>query len=323
MSHPQPQAAPTGAALSDDVTLPLDLQVNGYAGVDFNSDAVTLEQIRAACQRLQSEGVGGILATVITDQLPRMAARLAKLAQAIDSDPQIAAMIRGLHIEGPFISPVEGYVGAHPAAAVRPAEIDAAKFLLDAAGGHARLLTLAPEMDAGGRVTRALREQGITVAAGHSNASLDELRCSIDSGLQLFTHLGNGCPGMLPRHDNIVQRVLSLAERLYISFIADGHHIPAAALGNYLHRVPDEHIIIVTDAISAAGLGPGRFELAGQTVEVDEAGAAWSADRTHFAGSAATLQRMREVLQDQLGIGAEPFARWTAENPRRLLAGEP
>lgn len=312
--------APPATSPSDDIALPLDLQVNGYAGVDFNADSLTREQVHSACRQLQTDGVGGILATVITDQLPKMAERLAKLAGWIDSDPLVASVIPGLHIEGPFISPVEGYVGAHPPDAVRCADIDSVERLLEAAGGHARLVTLAPEMDEDARVTTALRSRGITVAAGHSNASLDELRRGIDAGLQLFTHLGNGCPGLLPRHDNIIQRVLSLSEQLYISFIADGHHIPAPALSNYLRRVPDEHIIIVSDAISAAGLGPGRFQLANQTVEVDEAGAAWSADRKHFAGSAATLKRMREVLQSQLGIGSEPFDRWTGVNPRRLLA---
>ncbi|WP_203328906.1 N-acetylglucosamine-6-phosphate deacetylase [Candidatus Laterigemmans baculatus] len=317
MSTSQLQTPPISG--QDDGTLPVDLQVNGYAGIDFNADSLTLEEVHAVCRQLESDGVGAILATVITDQLPQMSARLAKLAGWIDSDPLVAAMIAGLHIEGPFISPVEGYVGAHPADAVRRAEMGAVEQLLEAAGGHARLVTLAPEMDDDARVTAELRSRGITVAAGHSNASLDQLRRAIDAGLQLFTHLGNGCPGLLHRHDNIIQRVLSLSEQLYVSFIADGHHIPAPALSNYLRRVPDEHIIIVSDAMLAAGLGPGRFQFANQTVEVDEAGAAWSADRTHFAGSAATLKRMREVLQTQLGIGSEAFDRWTITNPRRLL----
>lgn len=313
------ESPPRDAEQREDRPLALDLQVNGYAGVDFNGDGLAPEQMDAVCQRLRRDGVDGILATVITDDLPRMIQRVATLARFIDADPQIAAVVHGIHVEGPFISPAAGYVGAHPVDAVRPAEIDAAERLLDAGRGHVRLWTLAPEMDEGARVSEWLRGRGVTVAAGHSDASIDQLRRAMDAGLSLFTHLGNGCPSLLPRHDNIVQRVLSLSEELYVSFIADGHHIPPFALANYLRRVPDQHIIIVSDAISAAGLGPGRFALGNQTVEVDEAGAAWSEDRTHFAGSAATLEKMRNVLARQLSVPADQFARWTGENPRRLL----
>src|SRR5690606_29138374 len=94
-------------------------------------------------------------------------------------------------------------------------------------------------------VTRWLADQGILVAAGHSDASRDQLRGAIDAGLRLYTHLGNGCPGMMHRHDNIIQRVLSLADTLAISFIADGHHVPPMALRNYLAVVPEEQIVIV------------------------------------------------------------------------------
>lgn len=311
--------SPADVPQRQNAPLALDLQVNGYAGVDFNGDSLAPKQIRSLCQRLRDDGVEGILATVITDDLPSMIRRVSTIAEFIDSDPQIAAVIQGVHVEGPFINPANGYVGAHPADAVRPAEVDAAERLIDAGRGHVRLWTLAPEMDEGARVVEWLHGRGVTVAAGHSDASIDQLRRAMDAGLRLFTHLGNGCPALLPRHDNIVQRVLSLSDELYVSFIADGHHVPPFALANYLRRVPDEHIVIVSDAISAAGLGSGRFALGNQTVEVDEAGAAWAADRTHFAGSAATLHKMRNVLASELGVSDEQFARWTGENPRQLL----
>ncbi len=157
------------------------------------------------------------------------------------------------------------------------------------------------------------------MAAGHCDPSLDQLKESIDAGLGLFTHLGNGCPGQLHRHDNIVQRVLSVSERLPISFIADGHHIPPFALKNYLRCVPSENIVIVSDAISAAGLGPGRYELADQIVHVDEDGAAWSADRKHFAGCATTLPEMVRILKDKVGIDPTVSMRWMTDNPQRLL----
>lgn len=302
----------------------VDLQANGYAGLDFNADEITLDEVVRVRQRLADDGVEKVLVTLITAPLETMIRRIERwcdILEQLDSDPlsKDAHVFAGLHIEGPFISPVDGYVGAHPIAAVRPASLDVAGRLIDAARGRIRLFTLAPEQDAGGHVTRWLTGQGITVAAGHSDASMDQLKAAIDSGLRLYTHLGNGCPAQLPRHDNIVQRVLHLSDQLAISFIADGHHIPSWALSNYLRCVPTQNVIIVTDAISAAGLGPGRYPLGDQIVEVDQDGAAWSADRTHFAGSAATMPAMYAMLQDRLGVGDEELRNWMFRNPARMI----
>ena len=127
-----------------------------------------------------------------------MAARLARIAAYRQADALARELIWGLHIEGPFISPLPGYVGAHPPEHVRPADPDAMRRLLDAAAGLTRLVTLAPERDAGLAVTRLLAGQGILVAAGHCDPSLADLRAAIDAGLSMFTHLGNGCPMTLP-----------------------------------------------------------------------------------------------------------------------------
>ena len=217
---------------------------------------------------------------------------LDRLARLREENPLVKRIIWGIHVEGPFISAEPGYVGAHPPRHVRPADVDAMKRLLDAAQGDIRLVTLAPECDPDMKLTRYLSDRGVLVSAGHCNPSLDELRAALDAGLSLFTHLGNGCPLMLPRHDNVIQRVLSLAERLSICFIADGIHVPYPALDNYLRITGIERTVFVTDSISAAGLGPGRFPLGEQSVEVDADGATWSADRSHLVGSAVTMPVM-------------------------------
>mgnify|MGYP003662817859 CR=1 FL=1 len=298
----------------------VDLQVNGYAGLDFNSDQYDDQLVIDICQRLKGEGVDTILATVITAPMETMLARISRIADLIEQHPDVRATIGGIHVEGPFISPDPGYVGAHPPTAVRAANDSDTKKLLDAGRGHVRLVTLAPEMDAGAQVTRTLTDQNIVVAAGHSGATLDQLNESIDAGLKLFTHLGNGCPHMQPRHDNIVQRVLSVTDRIAVTFIADGHHVPPFALKNYFRAMPDENIIIITDAISAAGLGPGTYRFAHQTVEVDEDRSAWAPGREHYAGCATTMPQMVDVLESKLGIPPETSLRWMRDNPARLLA---
>ncbi|HEV3138564.1 MAG TPA: N-acetylglucosamine-6-phosphate deacetylase [Pirellulales bacterium] len=297
----------------------VDLQVNGCYGVDFNSDDLTAEQLLVACKRLAADFVAGILATIITDDLGRMADRLNRLARLREQDPLAQQIIRGIHVEGPFISAEPGYVGAHPRQHVRPADLDAMKRLLDAGQGLVRLVTLAPECDPDMKLTRYLTGHGILVSAGHCDPSLDQLRAAIDAGLSLFTHLGNGCPLMLPRHDNVIQRVLGLSERLTICFIADGVHVPYTALGNYLRITSIERTIFVTDSISAAGLGPGRFPLGDQWVEVDAEGATWSSDRSHLVGSAVTMPVMAARAQAALRLTPTEIERLVSDNPRKLL----
>jgi N-acetylglucosamine-6-phosphate deacetylase len=296
-----------------------DLQVNGYGGVDFNSDALTGEALHSACERLDADGVGAFLATVITDDLDAMCRRLARLARLREADSLARRLIAGVHIEGPFISPTDGFRGAHPAGGVIAADVDAMQQLLDAAAGLTRIVTLAPERDPGQRVTRLLTGTGIVVSAGHTDASLDELRAGIDAGLRMFTHVGNGCPMYLHRHDNIVQRALSLSRELWLSFIADGAHVPPPALGNYLRLAGYERCVVVSDAIAPAGLGPGRYTLGRQTVVVGDDMVPRAADASHFVGSAVTMAQSAAYLGATLGLPPETVQQLTTTNPRAVL----
>lgn len=299
-----------------------DLQVNGYAGVDFNRDDWTLPQLEAACDRLKRDGVVGILATIITAPLDQMAARLRKLVEARRESEQVAERIAGFHIEGPFLNEQPGYIGAHPATAARPADVDSMQRLLEAADGLTRIVTLAPERDANFCVTRMLAEQSIVVSAGHCDPSVDVLKAAIDSGVSMFTHLGNGCPLQLHRHDNIIQRVLYHADRLWVGFIADGVHVPFMALANYLRCVGMDRAFIVTDAIAAAGLGPGRYPLGDQTVVVDENLATWSADRSHLMGAASPMPRVATNLRRSVNLNNEQIEKLLWSNPQAALRSE-
>ncbi|MBL8889959.1 MAG: N-acetylglucosamine-6-phosphate deacetylase [Planctomycetaceae bacterium] len=302
------------------MTHPLfDLQVNGFFGVDFNSDETTIAEMELACEQLIVHGIDRILATVITAPVDRMCHRIQKLADAVAESSVVAQVIAGIHVEGPFISAEPGFVGAHPVASVIPADLRICQHICAAGQGLVRLVTLAPESDPSGQVTRFLCNQEIVVAAGHTNASLEELRRSLDLGLKMFTHLGNGCPLNLPRHDNIINRVLHLAKHLKISLIADGRHVPDFVLGLYLQAIPDDNVIIVSDCISAAGVGPGMYPLGGQLIRVDEAGVAWAADGKHMAGSTGILSEMSKWLERDQGFSRERVLKWTRDNPSRLI----
>jgi N-acetylglucosamine-6-phosphate deacetylase len=296
-----------------------DLQVNGYGGIDFNRDDLTLEQLRRACDRLIDDGVEGVLATLITEDLPVLCRRLGRLAELREQDPRCAEVIRGFHVEGPFLSPEAGYRGAHPAEVMISATADAADRLLDAGRGRVRLLTLAPERDPGGRTTRHLADRGVVVSAGHTNATRDELAAAIDQGLSMFTHLGNGCPMQMHRHDNIIQRALSFSDRLWLCFIADGVHVPFFALDHYIRLAGLERCIVVTDAIAPAGLGPGRYTVSRWELEIGEDLVAQAADGSHLVGSAISMPRVRRNLEERLGYRAAEIATLVRDNPRKAV----
>jgi N-acetylglucosamine-6-phosphate deacetylase len=297
----------------------VDLQLNGYRGIDFNSDDLTADELHRACELLRSDGVAGVLATVITDSLDRMTERLVNVAAIRQTDQLVRDVIWGLHIEGPFINESLGYVGAHPPEHVQPASVEAMRRLLDSAGGLTRVVTLAPERDSGMQVTKFLAGQGIIVSAGHCDATLDQLRAAIDAGLSMFTHLGNGCPIQLHRHDNIIQRVLSLADQLWVCFIADGVHVPYPALGNYLRCVGLHRAIVVTDGTAAAGLGPGRYTIGSQEILIGDELVAWAPDRSHLIGATATMPQAAEKLERALSLSQNTVLQLTSTNPRLLL----
>lgn len=297
---------------------PFDIQVNGYAGTDFNADDLTAEGLHHACQCLAQDGVDAILLTLITDTIEAMESRLRRINGFLERDSFARQMIPGFHLEGPFISPQPGYVGAHPPQAVKPANLEDMKRLLDAADGRTRLVTLAPEHDEHFHVTEFLASAGITVSAGHCDPSLAQLEAAIGHGLSMVTHLGNGCPLQLHRHDNFIQRALSLHDRLWLCFIPDGVHVEFFALKNYLRCAGIERAIFVTDAISAARLGPGQFHLAGREIAVGSDLVA-RLPNGQFCGSTVTLPRIQTHALQDIGLDKGELAKLVDTNPRKAV----
>lgn len=300
----------------------LDLQVNGYGGIDFNQDDLSAEALHTACAAMRRDGVAGFLATLITEKVERLEGRLKRLAALREADPLAREMMLGVHVEGPFINPMDGFRGAHYSDAVRPADPETARRILDAGQGQVKLFTLAPEKDPGMRTTKFLASRGVRVAAGHTDASLDELKAAADAGLSLFTHCGNGCPNRLTRHDNIIQRALSLSDRLWICFIGDGIHVPLFALGNYLRAAGLESAIVVTDAMSAAGAPAGRYKLGRGEIEVGEDRVVREPGQPNLAGSAATMPLCHDNLAKTLGVSERTAEALTRTHPQRALAGQ-
>lgn len=300
----------------------VDLQINGIGGIDFNESNLSALSWERALEWLAQDGTTDFLPTLITDSVDSLCLKLANLSRLCEASvqkPEGACKAVGIHLEGPFLSDQVGYIGAHPKQHARPLELDALKRLVDAANGWIRLVTLAPECDPKGRGIEYLAQEDILIAAGHCNPSIDQLRCAIDSGLSLFTHLGNACPASIPRHENIIHRVLALRDSLRVTLIADGFHLPLWLLDSWVDWFGENRVAIVSDAISAAGLAPGIYQLGAQKVAVGADGVPRSADQTHFVGSGATLGRMRNLCESHLSWSSERIEKLFKTNAAQWL----
>lgn len=301
----------------------VDLQVNGYAGIDFNCPDTSLPQLCQAAAKMQADGVGQALPTVITADVDAMCRCIANLVTAIREDEVAAQVYVGIHIEGPFLSPKPGFIGAHPVQHALAQDVSTLERLCATGGEWTKVVTLAPEVDPQGEMTKYCRQRGIRVAAGHSDASLQELETGIDSGLELFTHLGNGCPKSMDRHDNIIYRALRFRERLRYTLIADGFHVPELLFRHFIDWIGLERIMVVSDAICAAGLGPGTYQLGGREVAVGPDKAARDPSGEHFVGSACTLRDAEVWLAEQLQLEWATREQLLVRNATQWLANPP
>ena len=265
----------------------LDLQCNGYAGVDYNHPETTPQQIAESIQAMWRSGCTLVLPTVITGAPERMELFFRTLLSAL-SAPEIRRSVPGFHLEGPFISPEDGARGAHPLASVCPPDRKLWSRLQRAAEGSIRLLTLAPEVKNALKFIAALRQESVLLAIGHTMADSQTVQRAADAGALMSTHLGNGCPQMMHRHANPVFAQLG-EDRLVASVIADGIHLPADVLRSFARVKGQERTVLVTDAMAAAGAPPGRYTLGDHYLEVGADRVVRQPGSPNFAGSALSM----------------------------------
>ncbi|MDR1280108.1 MAG: N-acetylglucosamine-6-phosphate deacetylase [Opitutaceae bacterium] len=284
----------------------LDLQVNGYAGVDFQQNGLTPAALEHAMQALLAHGTGRILLTLITDSIDAMCARLEYIERLRRRSELARRIIAGYHLEGPWLLPEPGYHGAHNPALMKAPKLADFCRLHEASGEQIRLVTLAPEWPGSPGFIAHITGKRIRTAIGHSNASDDEIDAAIAAGLTLCTHLGNGVPAQLHRHDNIIQRLLARDE-LTAVFIPDGIHIPAPVLRNFVRAKPPGKALFTTDcmAAAAAAAGPGRYTLGRIVTEVGLDGVVREPGKENFAGSALTMDHAANNVQAFLGWNRE------------------
>jgi N-acetylglucosamine-6-phosphate deacetylase len=237
----------------------VDLQINGYGGIEFNDPKLTIEQVRKVALSQDAFGVTSFLATTTTDSHGVLASSLATIARAIAELPDVAARIAGIHLEGPFISPDDGPRGAHPRQHVRPPDYGEFATLQQAARGWIKVVTVSPEYDSAAEFIRRVAQTGVLVAIGHTKATSEQIGAAVDAGARMSTHLGNGAHPQIRRHPNYIWDQLA-EDRLVASLITDGHHLPPAVVRSMVRAKSPRRVVLVSDITAMGGMPPGKYQ---------------------------------------------------------------
>lgn len=295
-----------------------DLQVNGFMGVDFSDARLSADGFRRAAEALFEAGTDLFLPTIVTSPREVYRRNVDLIERTVDREGW-RDRVPGVHLEGPFLTPVDGAIGCHNTDWVRlpdPAFLDELRDFI-------RLLTIAPERPGATDLVRHATARGIVVSAGHCLPSPDDLAAFAAAGGRLLTHLGNGCPQLLDRHRNPVLAGLA-CDDLTAMIITDGHHLPPELIKVVLRCKGPDRVIVTSDAAPIAGLPPGRYRQFGGDEVVLEPSGRISCPRTgQLAASSATAARCRAYLESLDLLAEEELDAVCWRNPLRIIGVEP
>jgi len=267
----------------------VDLQINGYGGMDLNTPPVPKERVIALTRQIWGEGVTSYFPTVVTNSDSAIEQALHSIVVACEQDERVERTIAGIHVEGPFISPLDGPRGAHPKEFVKPPDWSLFQRWQDAAGGKIKIVTLSPEWPGATEFIEKCVEYGVTASIGHTSATPEQIQAAVSSGARMSTHLGNGSHLMLPRHPNYLWEQLA-EDNLWACFIADGFHLPDAVMKVVL-RAKLQRAMLVSDAVYLGGMEPGEYDvhIGGKVVLTDSG-------KLHLAGNSDILAGSAQML---------------------------
>ncbi len=299
----------------------IDLQINGHRGVHFSAPDLTLEKIRQATRELAAAGTVAYCPTVVTCAIETYRHNLPLFAQAI-RDPEIGPHILGLHLEGPFISPLEGARGAHPPEHIRQPDFKLFQQFQEWSGNNIAILTVAPEVPGVNELIRQVAAAGVTVSMGHQLADDDALEAAVRAGARACTHLGNGLPNSINRHQNPLWWLLA-CDDVWGMCITDGHHLPEDFIRVALRAKTLRRFAVVSDATDLAGQSPGTYDFQGHAVVLEPNGRIGFAGTPYLAGSSATMLQCMNHLASLNVLSEAELWQVGFDNPLQLLGRDP
>ncbi len=294
----------------------IDVQINGYMGVDFSNNEITIDDIRKATAELWKEGVTTFFPTIITNDHYSLTNSFIILSQAIN-DPEIGLSIPGFHLEGPYISPVQGYRGAHLEKYIRKPDWDEFMIYQNASKGHIKMITVAPEVEGAILFIQKCAGSGVTVSLGHHNGSSENIMKAVDAGASMSTHLGNGCANLIDRHNNPLWPQLA-DDRLIPTIIADGYHLTAEEVRTFYKVKGPDRLILVSDALDLAGLPPGEYIRGERKVLLTPNVVKFPAENV-LAGAASSISKCVGNIMKFTGCSLKEAIQMASTNPAKVF----
>ena len=294
----------------------IDNQINGYKGIDFSAVDLTPEKMKTAVEYIRRDGVTTFQPTVITNSHERLLMVFRNLAEAL-KEKDISNSVPGFHLEGPYISPEEGYYGCHPAAFIRKPSWSEFSEYQEAAGGNIRQVTVAPEVEGAIEFIKLCTANNVIVSIGHTNASAEQVRLAVDNGASLSTHLGNGCANLIDRHKNPLWPQLA-NDLLVPSIIADGHHLLPEEVQVFYKVKGPENIILTSDVTHLIGMAPGRYLFLGSEVVYTVDGLIKNPVLDCLAGASFPIRRGVENMLNFTGCSLGEAINLATKNVSRI-----
>ena len=294
----------------------IDNQINGYRGTDFSSTDLSPNKIKNAVEEIVKDGVTSFQPTVITNSHKNLLKIFNDLAEAMNVR-EIRDSVPGFHMEGPYLSPEEGYYGCHSSAYIRKPSWKEFLEYQEAADGNIRQVTLSPEIEGAIEFIKLCTENNIIAAIGHTNATNEQIRKAVDYGATISTHLGNGCANLIDRHRNPLWPQLA-NDLLVPSIIADGHHLlPEEILVFYKVKGPD-NIILTSDVTYLKGMAPGRYIFMGSEIEYTTDGLIRNPVLNCLAGASFPIKTGVENMMDFTGCSLGEAINLATRNVARI-----
>jgi len=297
----------------------IDNQVNGFAGVSFSFGGGDLnkEGILKATRELWKKGVTTYLPTLTTNNKEVLLRNFALLASS-KNEEALHGSIAGYHLEGPYISPEDGYRGAHPLKYVHKPDWKEFMEIYEASGRNILTITVAPELEGAMEFIRKCTAMGITVAIGHHNAPKAVIDEAVLNGAKIATHLGNGCANMINRHNNPLWPQLA-NKQLMASIICDRFHLRDEEIAVFYKVKGPEKTIITSDVTGFAGLPPGNYKNEeGETIELTKEGMLRYPAQNVLYGSASPISRGVTHIMKVTGCSLGEAVQMASTNPAKL-----
>ena len=295
----------------------VDLQVNGFKGVDFSAPNLTLRDIHSISNQMLAHGTIGYCPTVISSPLEIYERNLPLIAEAMESKE--GAQILGIHLEGPFLNPKYGPRGIHPENQIIAPSIELFEQFRTWSKDKITLFTLAPEQDGAlDLIKHIVNKSNVVVSIGHLDAGYKTIQDAIDAGARAATHVGNGLADMIDRHDNPLWPILA-DDRLTGLFITDGSHLPKEMVIVCIRAKGISNFIVTSDIVHLAGLEPGEYDFHGVPVILEGENYLHRKGATQHAGSASTMLECMNFLMSLGELDEKGLERVGYENPLKLI----